>query len=256
MTPLSVIHPFVSLRREGAHDSALETQLLRGEIFNTEKIEGDWAFGQAVSPAPKNAFPGYRGYVHLSGLSHDFQRPSFCVTALSAPVFEAADIKSNISAMWPMNARFAGEAGGDFIKADQGYLHSRHVRSLDQAPAVTDFVTIAEMFLGRPYVWGGVSSDGVDCSGLVQTALRATGEDAPRDSSEQIHMGETLSEDVMLQRGDLIFWKGHVGIMQDEGRLLHANAYHMVTASELLSGAIERIGQQYGPITARKRLKR
>lgn len=255
LTPFSVIHPVVGLHREGSENSALETQLLFGELFNVEAMEGDWAFGQAVSPAKKNAFPGYRGYVHRSCLTDDYQPPLFCITALAAPLFEKADIKSKITGMWSMNARFAGEVDGQFIRTHQGYVHGCHVRSLDKTPDVSDFVTIAEMFLGRPYIWGGVSSDGLDCSGLVQTARRAAGYDAPRDSSQQIHMGEALCENALLRRGDLIFWKGHVGIMRDAENLLHANAYHMVTASELLSGAVERIGQQYGPITARKRLE-
>lgn len=255
VTSFSVIHPVVGLYREGSKDSPLDTQLLHGELFNVEAMEGDWAFGQAVSPAKENAFPGYRGYVHRSGLSDDYQHPAFCITALAAPLFEKADIKSIMTGMWSMNVRFAGEVEGHFIRTNHGYVHGRHVRSLDEAPNVTDFVTIAEMFLGRPYIWGGVSSDGLDCSGLVQTARRAAGYDAPRDSSQQVHMGETLSESAPLRRGDLIFWRGHVGIMQDADNLLHANAYHMTTASERLSGAAERIGQQYGPITARKRLQ-
>ena len=120
---------------------------------------------------------------------------------------------------------------------------------LDQA--ASDFVAVAEQFIGAPYVWGGKTFQGLDCSGLIQTSLQAAGICAPRDTDM---MEQALGQTVLgarLKRGDLVFWKGHVGVMRDGETLLHANAFHMQVASEPLSVAIERIAK---PVTMIKRL--
>jgi len=95
--------------------------------------------------------------------------------------------------------------------------------------------------MGTPYLWGGKTSAGLDCSGLVQLALQSTGRECPRDSDMQQALGSPVTSETALQRGDLIFWKGHVGLYAGEGRLLHANAFHMAVAEEPLAQAIERI---------------
>jgi cell wall-associated NlpC family hydrolase len=109
----------------------------------------------------------------------------------------------------------------------------------------SDPVAIAELFLESPYLWGGRTSEGIDCSGLVQTALTAAGFAAPRDSDmQEATLGEPAAiddPDAPLKRGDLVFWKGHVGIMRDSLSLLHANGWHMKTASEPLAEARNRI---------------
>ncbi len=246
--------PIAHLYRSASYDSPLETQLLFGTEFLVSEIDGDWAYGQAVSPAGPIGFPGYQGFVALASLMKGAAQSTHEITALCAPVFKAGDIKSPVTAMWPMTVRFRGAPQGDFIAAPQGYIHMRHARPLTEPPASLDFVAIAEQFMGRPYIWGGVSSDGLDCSGLVQTALRAAGHDAPRDSGPQSSMGIAVAEGAPLRRGDLIFWQGHVGIMQNSYKLLHANAFHMSVASEPLAEAQKRIDQMYGEVTARRRL--
>ena len=115
-----------------------------------------------------------------------------------------------------------------------------------------DFVAVAERFLGVPYVWGGKTAAGLDCSGLIQTALQAAGKAAPRDTDM---MEKALGEGVAMarsRRGDLVFWKGHMGVMLDEKRLLHANAFHMMVAIEPLAEAIARIEAVAGPVTQRQ----
>ena len=116
-----------------------------------------------------------------------------------------------------------------------------------------DWVAVAESLIGSPYRWGGRASTGLDCSALVQLALAVAGKPVPRDSGPQHDIGTALQRIDDLQRGDLVFWAGHVGIMQDGDRLLHANAHHMAVASEPLGVASRRIAAIAGPITALRR---
>ena len=246
--------PVMPLYRRASRQSPLETQLIRGEVFAVHDVKRGWAAGQAQSPITGSPYSGYKGFVPIKYLQPFTSPPNVIVTALCAPAFKAADIKSPVKALWPMNARCKGALVRDFYETDAGFLHQKHVRLIDKSPLEGDFVTIAERHVGRPYIWGGVVSDGLDCSGLVQASLRATGQDAPRDSGDQEGMGRAVGEGKTLRRGDLIFWKGHVGIMQDAERLLHANAFHMAVASEPLVTATKRIANSGQQITNRRRL--
>jgi hypothetical protein len=167
-----------------------------------------------------------------------------------APLLSAPDVKSPLCDLLPLNARVVRErAEGDFAGVPGGFIHIRALAPLGHLAA--DFVAVAEQFLGAPYVWGGKTFQGLDCSGLIQTSLQATGIAAPRDTDmmEQA-LGHTVPA-ANMKRGDLIFWKGHMGVMRDGETLLHANAFHMQVASEPLAAAIARIAQ---PVTAIKRL--
>jgi cell wall-associated NlpC family hydrolase len=147
---------------------------------------------------------------------------------------------------------------GDFAVSEDGlYLWSRHLTELSAREP--DAVAVAELFLETPYLWGGRTSEGIDCSGLVQTALTAAGVASPRDSDmQEATLGEPLSIDdpeAAHKRGDLVFWKGHVGIMRDPVTLLHANGWHMKTVSEPLMQARARIAAHGGgEITSVRRL--
>ena len=136
-----------------------------------------------------------------------------------------------------------------------GHIPARHLAPL--AAADDDFVAIAERFLGTPYLWGGKTSFGLDCSGLSQVALTACGIACPRDSDMQEQaLGAPVDANAgfsNLQRGDLVFWKGHMGIVRDPATLLHANAFHMAVALEPIAEAIPRIRASDGPPTAVKR---
>jgi cell wall-associated NlpC family hydrolase len=239
----SVMVGRASLRVRPGEDAAQDSELLFGEVFTVYDRNQGWAWGQAADDL-------YVGYVKEDALAAPFAAQAK-VTALMAPVFSAADLKTPVRDLLPMNAAVPVLAReGEYVKIGTGFVHQRHLA----LEAEKDFVAIAERFLGVPYVWGGKTAAGLDCSGLVQTALQAVGKAPPRDTDM---MEKALGETVALstaKRGDLVFWKGHMGVMLDDSRLLHANAFHMAVAIEPLAEAMARIEKIAGPVTAVKRL--
>jgi cell wall-associated NlpC family hydrolase len=232
-----------SLRVHPGEDAAQDSELLFGEIFTVYDSAQGWAWGQAANDL-------YVGYVSLSALAKPFVAEAR-VSALMAPVFAAADLKTPVRDLLPLNAAVPVKAReGDYVNIGPGFVHRQHLVT----DAQRDFVAIAERFVGAPYVWGGKTVAGLDCSGLIQTALQATGKAAPRDTDmmeKALGGAVSLSE---VRRGDLVFWKGHMGVMLDEARLLHANAFHMAVAIEPLAEALARIEKTAGPVTSVKRL--
>lgn len=232
-----------ALRMRPSDDAAQDSELLFGESFTAYDRVGGWAWGQAANDL-------YVGYVREDALVAPFAGQAR-VTALLAPVFAKADLKTPVRDLLPMNAAVPLLArNGDYVQVAQaGWLHQHHIQ-----PVVTqDFVAVAERFMGAPYVWGGKTVAGVDCSGLIQTALQAVGKAAPRDTDmQEAAWGEKVVG--RLQRGDLVFWKGHVGVMVDESHLLHANAHHMMVAVESLADAVARITAGGNPVTSIRRL--
>ena len=234
----------IPLRVRPSDDAAQDSELLFGDTFTVYDRAKGWAWGQAGSDS-------YVGYVEEGALTNPFSAQSR-VTALMAPAFIGPDLKRSVQDILPMNAAVSvlGRID-DYVEIESGlYLHSKHLTPLTHG----DFVTVAEKFEGVSYVWGGKTYAGLDCSGLIQTALQAVGKCAPRDTDM---MERALGDAVPLsniKRGDLVFWKGHMGVMLDDTRLLHANAFHMVVATEPLAEAIARIEKSAGPVTSIKRL--
>jgi cell wall-associated NlpC family hydrolase len=223
----------------------LATQLLHGEAFTVYETRGDGlAWGQA-------ALDGYVGYVSAAGLGPAGE-PGRRTTALWSQIYPRPKIRARAETELPFLAEVSGEEAEDgFVRLREGgYVPRPHLE-----PVAGDFVAQAERFLGVPYLWGGRSARGIDCSALVQLALIACGVPAPRDSDMQAAMvGSLLEPDATPRRGDLVFWKGHVGILRDDTTLLHANAHHMAVASEPLETAVTRIAAAGGgPVTARRR---
>jgi len=235
-----------SLRIAPAEDAGQDSELLWGEAVTVYERKNGWAWVQAAKD-------GYVGYVKDSALGAPFTADAR-ISVVLAPLISAPDIKSPLRDLLPLNAEVQrGRLEGDYHEIAEGcFLHYRHLTDLDER--ATDFVAVAERFSGVPYVWGGKSFSGLDCSGLIQTALQACGIACPRDTDmQQTALGETITG-ADLERGDLVFWKGHVGVMQDPTHLLHANGFHMQVASELLVEAVMRIEKIAGPVVAIKRI--
>jgi hypothetical protein len=233
-----------ALRLRPSEDAPQDSELLFGESFTVYDCAHGWAWGQAANDL-------YVGYLCQDALTKVFAADAR-VTALMAPVFSAADLKMPVRDLLPLNAAVPVLARqGDYVQIGAGrYLHQRHLLPIMDK----DFVAVAERFLGVPYVWGGKTAAGLDCSSLIQIALQAVGKAAPRDTDM---MEQALGDVVSLssiKRGDLVFWKGHMGVMLDEARLLHANAFHMAVAIEPLIEALARIDKIVGPVTSIKRL--
>jgi cell wall-associated NlpC family hydrolase len=222
------------------------TQLLRGESFHVLDVTAEWAWGFC-------GHDGYVGYVRRDALDA-LEAPSHRITALSAPVFADADIKSRIVDYWPAGAVFNGTEADGFVACVEGFVHARHAAPLDALE--TDWVAVAETCLGQPYVWGGRGHGGFDCSGLVQLSLGRCGIRAPRDTDMQREgIGNPVAEGEALRRGDLVFFPGHVGIMADGETLLHANAHWMATVKEPLADVIARLRPDHDqPVLARRRI--
>lgn len=246
-----VFDPIAPVRRSPAHDAPLETEVLKGERITIYDRDGEgWAWGQLQSD-------GYVGWLPDAALILPHDKPTHKITALRTFAFPGPSIKLPPVEALPLGAQVEiVKTDCDFaVTGQRHYLPSQHVAALDVQER--DFVAIAERFTSTPYLWGGKSSLGIDCSGLVQVSLAATGIRAPRDSDmQEVALGISLAPAQWnnLQRGDLVFWKGHVAIARDNNTIVHANAHHMATAIEETRAAIARIKAAGSDITSIKRL--
>lgn len=224
------------------------SQLLFGERFLALETDEGFSFGMAERD-------GYCGYI-LSGALTGAEEATHWVVSPATHLYPKPDVKAapDVALFFGSQVKITGDRDG-FHRIQTGhYIPAQHLMPI--RARFSDPVGIADLFLGTPYLWGGTSRWGIDCSGLVQTALIACGVDCPRDSDQQqATLGDPLHEDAPAQRGDLVFWRGHVGMMANETMLLHANAHHMAVAYEPFDEAVARIAaKDFGPVTARRRL--
>ncbi len=247
------ISPAADLRATPQLSTSIEDQLVFGQGFEVVQAQGDWLRGHAIGMWGQ---PYYEGWVEAKHFG-DNATPTHKVISLRAPVFLRADIKSPVVMSLSLGSRLAAQAHSeDFYKIDEGYVHASHVGALTESES--DYTSIAEKYLLLPYIWGGKSADGLDCSALVQNSLWAAGYPCPRDSGPQ---SQDIGEAVPITdgfdnliRGDLVFWTGHVAIMMDSAWIIHANAHHMMTQIEPLEVAVERIKKSAGDVTSIRRI--
>ena len=242
--------PTAPLRRVPRPEAGFETEAVMGDAITFYEAKDGFAFVQLDRD-------GYVGYLPEGALGPAEPAPTHRVTALRSFLYPAADMKRPNLGHLSLGASVAAEEReGDFFRlASGGYVFADHCAAPDRhAP---DFSGTAERLIGTPYLWGGRSSLGLDCSGLVQLSLQMAGLPCPRDTDQQERaLGAALPMDLDgLDRGDLVFWKGHVGLMLDSGTLIHANGHHMAVAVEPLREAVARIAKKsFGAVTSLRRI--
>jgi cell wall-associated NlpC family hydrolase len=248
---IEVHETIAPLRRAPSPDAELMTQALKGERVTIYDRNGEgWAWGQLQGD-------GYVGWLPDAALGGPGPAPTHKVIAVRSIAFPGPSIKLPPVEAPVMLSRLTvmREVEGFAVTREGLFLPRRHIAAIDHKEA--DFVTVAERFVGTPYLWGGKSSLGIDCSGLVQIALDAAGTGSPRDSDMQRNgLGKLLdaAESKRLRRGDLLFWNGHVAIARDDKTVVHANAHHMATVIENTKDAIARIRAAGSELVAVKRL--
>jgi len=238
------------LRNQPRFDAPLESELLHGERVTVYDENEGWAWAQAEQDS-------YVGYMPGDALGMEMTLPTHTVSARCTHLYPAPDIKVPPLDLLSMNARLTvAEELGQFARLTDGrFAIASHLTALGDY--AQDFVSVAERFLGTPYLWGGRTSMGLDCSSLIQLSLQATGVACPRDTDmQEATLGEPLpdwKDFSVLERGDLLFWRGHMGVMTDTRHLLHANAFHMAVAVEPVTEAVSRIEGSEGPVTSVRR---
>lgn len=246
-----VVVPVVGLRPEPDRTVGIDTELLLGETLRVfDKTDG-WAWVQADSD-------GYAGYVPETTIG-DVVQATHRIAAPRTFLYPQAELRKPPVQALSMGSliRFVGEEetrGTRYLMTAKGEgVIAAHCIAIGGV-AADDYVSIALRFLETPYLWGGRSGFGIDCSGLVQLSISMTGKSVLRDTDMQVRsLGTDVSREE-LRRGDLVFWKGHVGIMEDEATLIHANGHTMTVSRENLDEAIKRIGWLYELPTAFRRL--
>lgn len=225
-----------------------DSQILFGETFRAEEIKGEWVYGTSL-------MDGYKGHIHAHNLKPSEGEPDFVVAVPLTHVYPEPSFKTRPVMGLSFMSRIVTEINmvkNGFMKLPGlGWVFNDHVKSLSDLAWQKDITASALLFLGMPYLYGGRSAMGLDCSALVQLSLQRSGFECPRDSDQQVSIGKSIS-DIEMGRGDLVFFRGHVGIMIDGHRILNATARTMDTRIEELSPVTDH----YGGILAIRRISK
>ncbi|UOK69335.1 C40 family peptidase [Ancylobacter polymorphus] len=247
-----IVHPTAPVRATPDPLAPLTTEALYGEAVTVYETTAEgWAWGQLDADS-------YVGWLPAEALAPAGPAPTHKVSALRTPVFPGPSIKLPPIDLLSFGSRLviASTRGRFAVTAEGGFVFADHLVPLDAFEE--DIVTVAARFLGAAYLWGGRSSLGLDCSGLVQAALTACGHACPRDTDMQekaVGAEVVFSGDLgALRRGDLLYWPGHVGIVEDGATLLHATAHFMSVVREPLEPALARIEASGTPLRSVRRI--
>jgi hypothetical protein len=242
--------PQAQLRVGPRFDAPLATEALSGELVTVYEERGGWGWAQSHSD-------GYVGYVPLDCLTTMVEDTTHRVNARATFVYPAPDIKHPPLMRLSFGAEvIASDRDARFFELSRGgYVFAQHLAPQDEL--AKDFVRVAERLVGAPYLWGGRTSNGLDCSALTQLSLQAGGFACPRDSDmQEAEVGQAVANITpdAIRRGDLIFWKGHVALALSGEWLIHASGHHMEAVIEPIRRALERIGETHGSVRTVRRL--
>ena len=247
-----VVIPVIALRPKPDLASGIDTELLRGEEVTVFERSNGWCWVKSLSD-------GYVGYLPEDAVKEGVAAATHIVIPQRSFVYPEPELRKPHAAVLSMGSRVrvtgtAEARGNHYVVLEDGTaIYAKHVQPIGRGDG-GDYVDVALRFLETPYLWGGRSGLGIDCSGLVQLALSMTGRAAPRDTDMQaVGLGEPIAQDD-LRRGDFVFWKGHVAIMEDPETIIHANGHTMTVARENFAAAVERIGWLYEQPTGYRRL--
>ncbi len=241
---MTISTPLADLRYGPRNTEGLLTQGLLGEQFRVLDSHAGWAFGQLLTD-------GYVGYLEEKNLASHYPEANYRVSVPLTHIYPVPDLKTPIRMALPFGAKLCanpGDAREGFAEVKGlGWVYAKHLVALGDR--MEDFISTAKGFLNSPYLWGGRSTSGLDCSALVQLSLMAAGIPCPRDTDQQQkavgHSTSNIPDVALAREGDLVFFPGHVGFLLGDNRLLHANAYHMRVTIDNVNEVADRVKKDH-----------